>query len=118
MRADAVYQTAVQKHLPGALARAVDTALATEGESLPLYDTLRAWSILSGQADWTPAYLVGWLTDRTGILPDLQSLAPHIARLRPPETPLPQPDPELLAQARTYAADSAELVLQQLSPRR
>jgi type VI protein secretion system component VasK len=108
VRADAVYQTAVQKHLPGALARAVDTALATEGESLPLYDTLRAWSILSGQADWTPAYLAGWLTDRTGILPDLQSLAPHIVRLRPPETPLPQPDPELLAQARTYAADSAE----------
>ncbi|MBN8632747.1 MAG: IcmF-related protein, partial [Rhodobacterales bacterium] len=106
--AAAVYDTAVQKHLPGALARAVDTALAVEGESLPLYDTLRAWSILSEQADWEPDYLAGWLSARAGLLPDLQPLVPHITRLRPPDTPLPQPDAELLAQARSYAADAAE----------
>lgn len=106
--AQAVYGAAVQKHLPGALARAVDTALVGEGESLPLYDTLRAWSILSGQADWTPDYLAGWLSDRAGTLPDLQALTPHIARLKPPSAPLPQPDAELLAQARTYAAEAPE----------
>ena len=106
--AQAVYDAVVQKHLPGALARAVDTALGSEGESLPLYDTLRAWSILSGQTDWSPDYLAGWLSDRATMLPDLQPLVPHIARLRPPETALPQPDAELLAQARTYAADAAE----------
>lgn len=106
--ADAVYDAAVQKHLPGALARAVDAALAGEGESLPLYDTLRAWSVLSGQADWSPAYLAGWLADRAGAMPDLQPLVPHVARLRPPSTPLPQPDPELLAQARNFAADAGE----------
>lgn len=106
--ADAVYDAAVQKHLPGALARAVDAALAGEGESLPLYDTLRAWSVLSGQADWSPSYLAGWLADRAGAMPDLQPLVPHIARLRPPVVPLPQPDAELLAQARTFAAEAPE----------
>ena len=108
VKADAVYDAAVQKHLPVALTRAVDAALATEGESLPLYDTLRAWSILSGQADWAPDYLAGWLADRAGSMPDLQPLVPHIARLRPPSQPLPQPDAELLAQARTYAAEATE----------
>lgn len=106
--ADAVHDAAVQKHLPGALARAVDAALASEGESLPLYDTLRAWSVLSGQADWTPAYLAGWLADRSRAMPDLQPLVPHIARLRQPVAPLPQPDAELLAQARSYAAEAPE----------
>lgn len=106
--ADAVYDAAVQKHLPGALARAVDTALAGEGESQPLYDTLRAWSILSGQADWSPDYLAGWLSSRSTQLRDLQPLVPHIARLRPPTSPLPPPDGELLAQARTFAAGTPE----------
>lgn len=106
--ADAVYDAAVQKHLPGALARAVDTALGAEGESLPLYDTLRAWSVLSGQAGWSPSYLAGWLADRAGAMPDLQPLVPHVARLRPPADPLPQPDPELLAQARDYASEAEE----------
>lgn len=106
--ADSVYAAAVQRHLPAALVRAMDTALANEGESLPLYDTLRGWSILSGQADWSPAYLAGWLSDRAGMLPDLQPLVSHIARLRPAATPLPRPDAELLAQARTYAAEAPE----------
>jgi type VI protein secretion system component VasK len=107
-KADAVYDAAVQQHLPGAMVRAIDTALASEGESLPLYDTLRAWSVLSGQADWSPAYLAGWLRDRGAMLPDLQALAPHIARLRPPFDALPQPDAELLAQALDYAAEAGE----------
>lgn len=106
--ADDVYDAAVQKHLPGSLARAVDSTLASEGESLPLYDTLRAWSILSGQADWSPDYLAGWLAARPSLLLDLQPLVPHIARLRPPASPLPQPDAELLAQARSFAAEAGE----------
>lgn len=106
--ADAVYSAAVQQHVPATLARAVDLALAGEGESLPLYDTLRAWSVLSGQADWSPAYLAGWLADRAGPMPDLQPLVPHIARLAPPSAPLPQPDAELLAQARAFASEAPE----------
>ena len=103
-----VYQTALQSHLPTALERAIDTSLASEGEALPLYDTLRAWSVLSGEAGWSPAYLAGWLGDRAGLLPDSQGLVPHIANLLPPSAPLPQPDPELLAQARTFAPDASE----------
>ncbi|MFC3086595.1 ImcF-related family protein [Tabrizicola soli] len=106
--ADAVHDAAVQRHLPAALARAMDAALAGEGESLPLYDTLRAWAVLSGQADWSPAYLAGWLSDRAGAMPDLQPLVPHITRLDPPAGPLPQPDAELLVQARGFAAEAAE----------
>ncbi len=106
--ADATYDAAVQRHVPAALARAIDTALSAEGQSLPLYDTLRAWSVLSGQADWSPSYLSGWLSDRAALLPDLQALAPHIARLRPPAEPLPPPDPELLAQARDFATQATE----------
>jgi hypothetical protein len=114
--ADGIYDAAVQKHLPGALARAVDSALAGEGESLPLYDTLRAWSVLSGQADWSPAYLAGWLTDRSGAMPDLQPLVPHVSRLRLPPGPLPQPDPELLAQARAFASEAPEPGRQRVPP--
>ncbi|MBL9051849.1 MAG: DotU family type IV/VI secretion system protein [Tabrizicola sp.] len=106
--ADAVYDAAVQMHVPGALARAVDAALAIEGESLPLYDTLRAWTILSGGSDWAPQYLAGWLADRKAMLADLQALVPHIARLLPPSQSLQQPDAELLAQARIYAAEAPE----------
>jgi type VI protein secretion system component VasK len=106
--AAAVYDGAVQQHVPGALARAVDASLAVEGESLPLYDTLRAWEILAGRADWSPAYLSGWLGDRAGTLTDLQPLIPHVARLRPPAGALPQPDAELLEQARGFAALAPE----------
>ncbi len=106
--ADEVYEAAVQQHVPGEMARAVDAALAAEGESLPLYDTLRAWSILSGQAEWAPDYLAGWLADRAGAMPDLQPLVPHLAHLRLPPGPLPPPDAELLTQARTFAAEATE----------
>ena len=107
-RAEAVYDGAVQRHLPAALARAIDAALAAEGESLPLYDTLRAWAVLSGQADWSPSYLAGWLSDRAGAMPDLQPLVPHIAHLDAPTAPPPHPDAELLEQARGFAAEAAE----------
>ncbi len=107
-QADLAYRAAVQTHLPGALARAIDAALAREGEGLASYDTLRAWSVLSGQGDWSPAYLTGWLVDRAQLLPDAQRLAPHVAVLTLPAEGLPQPDPELLEQARGFAAETAE----------
>lgn len=105
-RAEALYLAAVARHVPAALARGVDLAIATEGDPEALYDTLRAWSILSGQAPWAPAYLAGWAGDQGA----LSGLAVHAARLAPPIGALPQPDPELLAQAGTFArtADEAE----------
>jgi type VI protein secretion system component VasK len=99
---------AAARHLPGELARAVDTALSREGDAGAAYDTLRAWDILNGAAEWNPAWLAGWLGARAVILPDQRGLAPHVALLVPPLGPLPPPDPELLAQAREFAAEAAE----------
>jgi type VI protein secretion system component VasK len=106
--AGGVYDAAVQLHLPQAMAQAVDTALAAEGESLPLYDTLRAWSVLTGQAEWSTDYLAGWLADRATLMPDRQPLVRHVAQLRPSDTVLPQPDAELLDQARRFAPEAPE----------
>ena len=108
LRAGTRYGEAVQTHLPAALVQTIGAALAAEGESLPLYDTLRAWSVLSGQADWSAAYLQSWLRDRAALLPDAQGLVRHVARLQSPTGLPPLPDPELLDQARQFAAEAPE----------
>ncbi|SPH18688.1 hypothetical protein DEA8626_02230 [Defluviimonas aquaemixtae] len=102
------YDDALARHLPGVLARALDTAIATEGENVALYDDLRAWRVLSGQDDWSPAYLAGWSADRADEGLGLEGLSPHVARLARPSRPLPPPDPELLDQARDFAAQAGE----------
>ncbi len=99
---------AVARYLPRELARAVDTALALEGDAGAAYDTLRAWDIMTGAAEWNAAWLSGWLSARASILPDQQGLAQHIPLLASMPGPLPPPDPELLAQARGFAAEAAE----------
>nr|WP_246849420.1 ImcF-related family protein [Rubellimicrobium arenae] len=99
---------AIGQHLPPALGRAIGRVLAQEGDSVALYDTLRAWDILSGAADWNPAYLQGWLADRSDLLPELQDLVPHVGRLVAPTQPLAPVDGELLAQARGFAAEASE----------
>ncbi|MGB8814869.1 MAG: ImcF-related family protein [Paracoccaceae bacterium] len=117
-RADAGYAASVQRHLPGLLARGIDEAFATEGGAAQLYDTLRAWSVLSGQAEWAPDYLAGWAADRAAGNATLAGLAPHIAQLRVPTVALPQPDPELLTQARSFAAEADESARAYLELRR
>jgi type VI protein secretion system component VasK len=106
--AETSYQLALQRHLPRVMSEAIDRALASEGEPASLYDTLRAWSVLSGETDWQPAWLAGWAADRTGNDPALAGLATHLLRLPPPENRPPAPDGELLAQARTFAAEASE----------
>ena len=108
VRADAAYHAAVQRHLPDVLARGVDVAFASEGSASALYDTLRAWSILSGQAGWSSDYLAGWASDRAAQNPALAGLTGHVARLAPPARVLPPPDAELLAQALAFAAEADE----------
>ncbi len=103
-RAGEVYRAEVAAVLPAALAEAMAEELATEGASLPLFDTLRAWSVLSGEAGWSPGYLAGWLEARPTVAP----LAPHVAALPGPSLALPPPDAELVAQARTFAAEVPE----------
>jgi len=106
--ADAAYARALERHLPPVLAGAIDRALASEGEPAALYDTVRAWTVLSGQSAWQPAWLAGWADDRVTADPALAGLAPHLARLAPPRISPAPPDAELLAQARAFAAEAAE----------
>ncbi len=103
-RAWAAYSREVNAALPAAMADLLAEDLATEGENLPLYDTLRAWSVLSGETEWSAGYLAGWLEDR----PAGEGLAPHAAALSGPVPNVPSPDPVLLGQARAFAADLGE----------
>jgi len=52
--ADGIYQTAVADTGPTTLAAVLEEVLATEGDSLELYDALRAFAVLSGDVDWSP----------------------------------------------------------------
>ncbi len=108
-RAAAVLADARARHLPAAIAPAIDRALASEGEPAAAYDTLRAWAVLSGTMEWQPAWLAGWAEDRAAADPALTGLAPHLLALpaRPDAAP-PAPDAELLEQARSMAAEAPE----------
>ncbi|MFN0113217.1 MAG: ImcF-related family protein [Paracoccaceae bacterium] len=107
-RAEGAYQAALARHLPDVLAGAIDTAIATDGDAVALYDTLRAWSVLSGTDEWSPAWVAGWAGAREAADPTLAGLAPHVLRLAAPARPSLQPDPELLDQATAFAADAPE----------
>ncbi|WP_149141242.1 ImcF-related family protein [Gemmobacter caeruleus] len=107
-RAQATYADALARHLPPLLARALDDALAREGEPVAAYDTLRAHAVLSGATEWQPDWLAGWTAARVAEDAALRGLAPHVARLAPPATAPPAPDAELLAQARILAAEAPE----------
>jgi type VI protein secretion system component VasK len=89
------------------LAEAVTLALATEGDALTLYDSLRAWAILTGAAPLQPQFLTGWLRDRTQVFPELVPVLPHVGMLTRPNDDLEGLDPHLLAEARRFAADGA-----------
>lgn len=116
--AETAYQEALQRHLPQLTSAAIDRALASEGEPAAAYDTLRAWSVLSGQSDWQAEWLAGWAEDRAGADPELAGLAPHLAALHAPTAPPPAPDAELLEQARSIAAEAPEPVRAYLELRR
>ncbi len=107
-KARADYEAAITRHLPPVLARALDEAIATDGDSVALYDDLRAWSILSGKTDWSAAYLAGWTADRVASFSPLSDLAVHVARLRGPDTTVEAPDGELLSQALQFSAEADE----------
>ncbi|WP_181870211.1 ImcF-related family protein [Paracoccus lutimaris] len=106
-RAEAAYAEAVRRHVPGAIAGGLETVLATEGEGLVLYDALRAWSVLTGDDDWAPGYLAGWLEDN-GAAMGIAGLAAHVDRLAGPSPDIQPRDPELRAQAQGFAAEVAE----------
>ena len=99
------YAAAADALLPAPLGAALATALATEGGSLSLYDTLRTLAILQGDAPWQPAFVAGWVEDRAADDPTLGAFAVHAAALSGPPAALMAQDPELLGQARDIAAE-------------
>lgn len=106
-RAEARYQNLVRTALPPAIAAAIEERLATTGDGLALYDALRAWSVLTAQADWTPAYLRGWLADAPQDS-GLASLAAHVGALDGPDDDIHPQDAEVMDQARAFAAENPE----------
>ncbi len=94
--------------LPKLMSDALAVAIASEGSGIALYDTLRAWSILAGETEWSPAFLQGWLVSREGQVPGLAGLAWHVPALTGPARGIAAPDPELLAQALVFAGEASE----------
>ncbi|MEQ6250630.1 ImcF-related family protein [Sulfitobacter sp. HNIBRBA3233] len=105
--AEAIYDAAIARHAPTAIASAIEDVLATEGDGLILYDALRAWSVLTGAEDWSPAYLQGWIEDN-GARVGLAGLGPHAARLDGPRPAITAQDTLVMDQARSFAAEVPE----------
>ena len=106
-RATEVYRAETNAILPDALREAIGEALATEGDNIALYDSLRAWAILTGRTDWAPGFLAGWIearADQQGI----GNLAQHVFFLDGPEPRLAVPDEALMDQAREFAVEATE----------
>lgn len=106
-RAEAAYAKVVRARLPTAIAAGIETTIATQGEGLVLYDALRAWSVLTGQDDWTPGYLAGWLHDN-GDEVGLAGLDAHVGPLSGPDPTITPRDTELRDQAQAFAAEVPE----------
>ncbi len=105
--ADAAYAAALADQIPRELARHLSEALATEGDGLDAYDTLRAMAVLDGTAPWSPAWLAGWIDDREDLL-GLRGMDAHVLRLdTPPADPIAW-DRDLQDQARDFAAEVPE----------
>jgi type VI protein secretion system component VasK len=106
-RVTEIYRSEVAAILPDALREAIGEAIATEGDSISLYDNVRAWAILSGRTNWSSAYLAGWVEAREDSL-GLYGLADHVTYLDGPEPRLAVPDEALMEQARDFATEATE----------
>lgn len=106
-RSDTVYEQTAGVAVGPLLADAIGLALATEGQPLALYDTLRAHGILSGQTAWEPLFLVGWIASRQEQY-GLDGFADHVRVLTGPVQSLRPVDPLVLEQARVIAAETSE----------
>ncbi len=106
--ADRAYSALADARLPQLTADVIGIVLATEGEALPLYDTLRANAILTGASDWQPYFLAGWLAAQEHQVSGVSALAPHVLALSGPGQGLRDQDPLLVDQARGFAAEAPE----------
>lgn len=105
--AEDAYAAGLDQHVPRALADILEEQLATEGDALKLYDALRAWAVLSGDIDWTPGYLAGWIADTEPLLRDL-NFSEHVSAMSGPAAHLLPADPEVIDQARRFASETTE----------
>ncbi|MEM9496460.1 MAG: ImcF-related family protein [Pseudomonadota bacterium] len=105
--ADTVYAEAVASHGLPVLSAALDEVLATEGDSLKLYDALRARGVLTGDTEWRPGYIAGWLEDNETAL-DLPGFARHAEVLPRQSAATGAVDTLVLDQARAFAAEASE----------
>lgn len=101
------YHVAVAQTAAPLLAEAISLSLATEGQGLALYDSLRAYGIISGQTVWEPDFLSGWVAAREATF-ELDGFADHVLLLPGPVTTLAPLDPVILDQARSFAAQTDE----------
>lgn len=105
--AEKIYRQEVAAILPDTIREHIGRALAVEGDDIDIYDTLRAWAVLSGRTEWSSAFLAGWLEARDAILGS-GALAAHVAFLSGPEPRLAVPDGALMDQAEEYARNASE----------
>ncbi|WP_299666567.1 ImcF-related family protein [uncultured Ruegeria sp.] len=106
--AEAIYRDAVATTGPSTLAVALEGVLATEGDSLKLYDALRAFAVLSGDLDWSSAYLEGWLEDNQNGL-ELPGFSRHVAAFPQPDGTIHPSDTQVFDQARVFASETSEV---------
>lgn len=102
-----LYQASAGQAVGPLLAEAIALALATEGQGLALYDSLRAHAILTGQTDWEPGFLTGWIAARENAL-GLAGFAAHVPTLTGPVPGLLAVEQVVLEQARGIAAETTE----------
>lgn len=106
-QADALYETTAGAAVGPLLVDAIGFSLATEGQGLALYDSLRAYGIISGQTAWEPEFLVGWIAEREARY-SLDGFATHVRALTGPVESVRPIDPVVLEQARRFAAETSE----------
>lgn len=106
-QADALYKATAGEAVGPLLVDAIGFSLATEGQGLALYDSLRAYGIISGQTAWEPQFLVGWIAEREASY-NLDGFAEHVRALTGPVDKLRPIDPLVLEQAQRFAAETSE----------
>ncbi len=101
------YQADVASVGPAVMASVLEDVLATEGDSLKLYDALRAFAVLSGDLQWSPAYLEGWLEDNQNAL-GLPGFSRHAMAFPAPDGTLQASDAQIVDLARVFARETTE----------
>ncbi|MEM7060504.1 MAG: ImcF-related family protein [Pseudomonadota bacterium] len=102
------YATSVEKVFTNHLPKALDLSMATEGLDVGIYDNLRVLAMVTGETEWEPAFIAGWLEDHAKDIPGLAGLAHHVDAVDPILIDIDTFDPVLLRQTREFAEAASE----------